>query len=192
MLRFLCEHLGRGASTPPPPRPALLSRAASGLGLELLLGTGPVAAAVVPVAWSPDAAGLSSGAGAGAQHVRRCEGVFGLDKLPSWAQYDAKVRRKYVYSRRTTSRRQGTGRGDRRPAALHSLTNLLTCLGTRRSGRWLVARHGDGSAAAGAPWLGGAGQEGQVARPNEPRGANLFVVGARRKRTGLAIARRGS
>jgi len=47
--------------------------------------------AAAAVAWSPDAAGLAGGGGAGAQHVRRCEGVYGLDKLPSWAQYDAKV-----------------------------------------------------------------------------------------------------
>ena len=32
-----------------------------------------------------------SAGGAGAQHVRRCAGVFGVDKLPSWAQYDAEV-----------------------------------------------------------------------------------------------------
>ena len=88
VLRFLREHLGRGASAPPPPRPPLLSRAASGIGL--LLGAEPAAAAAA-AAWSPDAAGIASGGGAGAQHVRRCEGVFGVDKLPSWAQYDAEV-----------------------------------------------------------------------------------------------------
>ena len=88
VLRFLREHLGRGASAPPPPRTPLLSRAASGLGL--LLGAEPAAAAAA-AAWSPDAAGIASGGGAGAQHVRRCEGVFGVDKLPSWAQYDAEV-----------------------------------------------------------------------------------------------------
>ena len=87
VLRFLREHLGRGASAPPPPRPALLSRAASGIGL--LLGAERAAAAAA--AWSPDAAGVASGGGAGVQHVRRCEGVFGVDKLPSWAQYDAEV-----------------------------------------------------------------------------------------------------
>ena len=102
VLRFLCEHLGRGASAPPPPRPQLLSRAVTGIGL--FLGTEPVAAAAAAVAWSPDAAGLAGGGGAGAQHVRRCEGVYGLDKLPSWAQYDAKVLVKYdACSRRTVS-----------------------------------------------------------------------------------------
>ena len=87
VLRFLREHLGRGASAPPPPRPALLNRAASDIGL--LPGTEPVATAAA--AWSPDAAGIANGDGAGAQHVRRCAGVFGVDKLPSWAQYDAEV-----------------------------------------------------------------------------------------------------
>ena len=67
VLRFLREHLGRGASAP----------------------TEPVATAAA--AWSPDAAGIANGDGAGAQHVRRCAGVFGVDKLPSWAQYDAEV-----------------------------------------------------------------------------------------------------
>jgi hypothetical protein len=138
VLRFLCEHLGRGPAAPPPPRPQLLSRAASGLGL--LLGTEPVAAAVAAVAWSPDAAGLASGGGAGAQHVRRCEGVLDLHKLPSWAQYEAKVLRKYVYSRRPLAASfQGTGRGARRPAAVYSVTDRPALLAPRYWTWWATA-----------------------------------------------------